>query len=310
MAVNTYFKGEEDTLFVDGVDVKRAAKRLLQDITSPEFQHPTDVGQAMDWLLKSLGLDSHHAARAQAKVTCTHGVGAQNEAPMNLARRLAQIKSQNMPKGVGDTLGLLWPKQSKALFERALLLRDGKKTQAIAIVGGPGKGKTVLARDAVARKGGLIMDVSLYPSLPDGSRLSAGNLIVLDRPAQIPSAPVDRKHEGQELMRLMSDNTQEGRQAYQKFVVATSIRNNLGRDHGFGGLQSRTLEHVQKWPDIPLVFVKPDIDSVKSVLHSVFYPGLGERHARYIWDAIQVVDLDKMSVYEVQAGAFAAAATD
>lgn len=308
MAANAYFKGKDEALFVDGVDVNRAAKYLLREITSPNFKPPSDVGQAMDWLIKAVGFESHHVARTRAKRASVEVRAGENLSPYLLTRRLSVIKPENMPRGITEALGGMWPERSRELFDRALSLRDPSKVQAIAIVGGPGKGKTVLAKDAVKRLGGVIADVSMHLSMPDASRLVAGNLVILDRPAQMPDTPVGHMDRTQELFRLLRDTTTEGQVAYRSFVIADTIRSNLRIDYDAFGLFTQALDHAKDpaMADIPLVFVMPDVRSVKSIIHGVVRPGILDHcEPRFVWDAIQVLDLDTMSVYEVQAGAFA-----
>lgn len=307
MAASAFLKGKDEALFVDGVDVNRAAKFLLRDINDPHFKPPSDVGQAMDWLLKAVGFDSHHVARNRAKRANLEGHAGGNESPYFLTKRLSVIKAEDMPRSIGGVLGDTWPKRSRDLFDLALSLRNPSEIQAIAIVGGPGKGKTVLAKDAVKRLGGVIADVSLHSSMPDASGLGAGNLVVLDRPAQVLDAAVGHVNHTQELFRLTADTSPEGQVAYRSFVIAEAIRRNLGVDYDFHGLHTRALDHAKDpaMADIPLVFVMPDVRSVKLILQGVIRPGtMGQSEPRFAWDAVQVLDLDTMSVYEVRAGVF------
>lgn len=307
MAASAYFKGKDEALFVDGVDVNRAAKYLLREITSPNFKWPSDVGQAMDLLVKAVGFESHHVARTHAKRANVGGGAERNEDPYFLTKRLSVVKPECMPRGIAEVLGDEWPEKSRRLLDQALSSRVPSKVQAIAIVGGAGKGKTVLAKDAVKRFGGVIADVSLCSSMPDASHLVAGNLVVLDRPTLTLDAPVGHMECTQELFRLIKDTSPKGKEAYRSFVVANATRRNLEAYYDAFGPLTQALHHAQDpaMADVPLVFVMPDVESVKLILHSALQPGIsGDSGPRFIWDAVQVVDLDSMRVDEVQAGAF------
>lgn len=306
MAANAYFKGKDEALFVDGVDVKRAAKYLLKEINSPNFKlkPPSDVGQAMDWVLQMVGFESHHVARTRAKNANIEGPPGRNEDPLHILMRRFMIKPADMPKGIAEVMGERWPTLSRTLFDQALSRRNRDKVQAIAIIGGSGKGKTVLAQDAVKRLGGVIADVSLRPYMPDVSRLVAGNLVVLDRPTEMPDDPASHMSL-EERIRLSQDTSPEGKVAYQHSVIIEAIRRNLQLT--YVDAYQQALDHAQNpaMVDIPLVFVMPDREIVQSILQGVIRMGIvGQSEPSFIWDAIQVVDLDAMSVYEIQAGAW------
>jgi hypothetical protein len=75
MAKRAYFHGKSELLFVDGIDVNRASKTLLRLVSAPDFKPPIDVGQMMDLFLKSVGYESHHAARVEAKANSLPDAG-------------------------------------------------------------------------------------------------------------------------------------------------------------------------------------------------------------------------------------------
>lgn len=64
MAVTTRRHGE--TIFVDGVDLKRAARTLRSIAEAPSWNPPTDLNQALEVVARMLGFPNLHALHAAA----------------------------------------------------------------------------------------------------------------------------------------------------------------------------------------------------------------------------------------------------
>jgi hypothetical protein len=87
---------EGDTLFVDNVDLKRAARNFLKKASSPDWRAPADINQAMEFVAAMLGYPNLNAVNEQAAtptVTATPAApasGAHVEVAQT-ARRLIDI---------------------------------------------------------------------------------------------------------------------------------------------------------------------------------------------------------------------------
>lgn len=174
---------KNDTVFVDGIDLKRAARRcseLFDELSGSGA--PKSQDGWLELVSKLLGFDSHHALLSFAR---------QNDDAVDKQMFLrledqARLTGAAFPKDLPARLNSAWCKKSVALFEEALGNLAPSKCQFVALVGSEGCGKTLLARQMVLKLGGSIQDVSISSRVLNTAPLKEKAIQVFDRPSLLP----------------------------------------------------------------------------------------------------------------------------
>lgn len=284
-----YFKG--DALFARDVDVHRIARELRK--RDQRMASRPDAGTAtlphrnqyLDDVTAMLGGLTHHAARKQADDPDI--TGWDSASLRDHVWKEAISRGKAFPKDLPQQFGPTWQRQAQAMFAEADARRVRGAAEFVAIVGGPGRGKTLLANHVVHKRGGAVVDVGL--SIQNGLHLvgKSRDVLVLDVPA-----------------------IQPGRKSLQDLQFTAHVktlseyRSRVRRPYVFGGFVS-ALQSFQSWIiEHSQVTVVPTFGSRQALEEVVkrdycVFDGAGRPRADENWRRAHVVDLDAMTVCSV-----------
>lgn len=151
-----YFKG--DNVFVDGVDLTRAARKLRKLHEKLAAQAEFHPNHFLDVIAQTIGYASHHELRSQAHSSRDADIGRQPA--FSLAEEALKLGA-SFPKVLPDRFDRDWREKAVALFNEALEKRVPGRCDVVALVGSTGSGKTVLARHMAKARGGAVLDATL-----------------------------------------------------------------------------------------------------------------------------------------------------
>ena len=223
----TVFQLKGGALYAHDVDVAhfaRILRKTLKDLkaqaeATPAGKDPFELeqDQGLDLATMLLAKMRHHDARAAAKCPDVRNVAFQvgpikpphkferpaidawfrgadldissldREAVDRLVRSVAGTRGRAFPSTLPKRFGAQWQSRAIALFEQAVAARIPGKAEFIALVGGPGTGKTLLAQHMVRKRGGLWLDKGLARGDGNGVDYQPGEVLVYDTPAQLPA---------------------------------------------------------------------------------------------------------------------------
>ncbi|WP_146139396.1 hypothetical protein [Simplicispira suum] len=168
-------------MFAKTVDVDRLARNLVAEGLQPT------KGAALNLAARLLGASNHHALLAQAKAPklATWSIPDIQE----YLSSEAITTGSRFPKELPPQFDGAWQHRATALLAKAVAARTPGELEFIALVGGPGSGKTLLAKHFCKLSGGCVVDVGLYRWFTRPYQPAAGEIVVFDRPALPRSAP-------------------------------------------------------------------------------------------------------------------------
>lgn len=297
----TTFHFSGDTLLASRIDIARAARALRKHLAGvadelgiPETARSPlrmDQGQGVDLLCKILGGQSHYAARRAAEDTDISSWPT--EARQKLIDDLSVSHGRKFPSRLPPEFGKAWQAMAIGLAGQAMAGLQPTSGELIALIGGAGSGKTLLANAMADRWGGTVIDVSLTSPTMVPEHRKRGKLMVYDAPAaasQTTDSDASRAQGGmpRQTARTASTLIAERRQSSPpaRFVqsemhrlVDTVIQESLG-----------------------LVMSFPDTAAVERFMEAFYAYGVGGRQVPN-WTMAHVIDLDEMRCYVLPAPA-------
>lgn len=309
----TFYMRDGDPI-ADGVDIKRVL-RNLRAMSDEEFALLRSKSKAENALAKLLGARNYGELINAAKA----GGGAPGESIRGPAgyRRLmldqSVSKGERFPRELPAAFDIRWQRSAMELVDRALKGRQPGRLEFIALVGGTGCGKTVVAKHAVDTFGGRVLDVGFamktgmeggkWPSraqrVADAKEavveVETSSLLIYDQPAQLPVRRFMRTGDV-----LGFDKLPRSQQTLERYVEAyRNVHAGIPHDEPMGGLR----DWVRNNPEVALVVTFASSEVAKDVLlhHCVMLGSNPQLAAKNNWYRAHVVDLESMS-YEVVEG--------
>lgn len=274
-----YFKG--DNVFVNDVDVTRAARKLRQLLKKLELQAELHPNTSLDLIAQAIGYASHHALRSEAH---NDRDGDSGRDPLFALAKEALKLGESFPKELPERFGKVWREKAVALFDQAIKRRVPGRCEVVALVGKAASGKTVLARHMAKMRGGAVLDATLTNQSIPIEFCKPDAVLVYDRPAILPDQPPS------------FPNMPSGKVGLEYF--RQSVRGHFNPFDMFG-LYSRLLKDVEMYPETHFVVGLPSDDDVSALLTSSIRPGIGKPGA-FIWQAVHVVNLDTQTGYTLE----------
>lgn len=263
---------KDDEVFIDNLDVKRASRKMRK---LPDFAH-LHPNQALDLISQILGFAGYHDLRVQAADNVAVPLGRQ---PFEILMEESLHKGAPFPKTLPPQFDRDRCEKMLSLFSDALRMRTLGQTEVIALVGGAGTGKTILALRMVKVLGGAVRDAALYSQSIPESFAVPGALLVYDRPSVLPQHPVGL----------------DGRMAdYTDIRVVRQSNRASYRPFGMHGIYQIVLDSVRKHPETHFAVTFPSEDEVMDFLSSTVGPRDGKLEP--LWKAALIVNLDTMTV--------------
>lgn len=170
------------TLVANDVDVKRLAREIRKTFDNPCMGKE----ESLDVTAKLLGAQSYFDLRKKAKdldISTWDFNDVESFVQKNSVTNGAQFPS-DLPCNFGSN----WQQLAQDLVEQAIKACEPGKLEFVALVGGSGTGKTLLANHVCAKRGGKVVDVELSASMNTGGTYKSGSVLVYDRPANPPTS--------------------------------------------------------------------------------------------------------------------------
>ena len=289
-----HFNG--DALLASRIDIARAARALRKHLSGvadelgiPEGARSPlrlDQGQGLDVLCKVLGAQSHHAARQAAKSPDI--TGWPSDARERLIDDLAVSRGRKFPTHLPDAFDDAWQRGVLDMARRAIEGANPASGQLIAIVGGPGSGKTLLANAMADKWDGTVIDISLRsPSMVADER-KRESLLVYDAPAS-PTRPAASSRSGVMTewlaARTVIDLVAAQRQLFPHLALVQSGMNRL-------------VDDVVSHPSRAFAMSFPDMGAVQAFMETYRAIPIGRNSTVPNWTMAHVINLDELR-YEV-----------
>lgn len=145
-----HFRGGKP--FAGHVDISRLARSLNRQLR-PDATHD----ECLNIVSRLLGVESYHHLRQRAGDPDIRGWDWGHV--MDRLQAEAVRGGERFPRGLPERFNRAWQQRASRLLDSALAVKNPAQLDAVAIVGPPDCGKSLLAADAVARNGGVIVDV-------------------------------------------------------------------------------------------------------------------------------------------------------
>ena len=285
-----YFKNEAP--FANGVDVKRLARQIKQLLAEAEGSSTMTSEDALEVASKFLGARSYFDLRKQASDPNIRSWN--HEDVERLVQEGAVSNGYDFPKELPKRFDKRWQRSVEKMVEEAISSRKPGSLEFIALVGGTGTGKTLVANRMCAKRSGRVIDVEI--SLQRGRQFSyaPGSVLALDRSAV---SPPERTKD------ILSAWTQTP-SSKQTLTTYRELRRTVfpaipGDDAG----TPNSLRHwVRENPNVTLIISFADRRQVENALRNspmALSPGNPARSASLNWRRAHVVDLDAMNTYVV-----------
>lgn len=290
-----------DTLLASRIDIARAARALRKHLAGvadelgiPETARSPlrmDQGQGLDLLCKILGAQSHHAARRAAEDPDITGWPTEDR--QKLIEDLSVSQGRKFPSHLPPEFGEAWQAKAIGLAGQAMAGLQPTSGELIALIGGAGSGKTLLANAMADRWGGTVIDVSLTSPTMVPEHRKRGKLMVYDAPAVSPQTTDNGASRAQggkprQTARTASALIAERRQSLQR---ARFVQSEMHR------LVDTVIQE-----SLGLVMSFPDTAAVERFMEAFYAYGVGGRQVPN-WTMAHVIDLDEMRYYVLPAPA-------
>lgn len=291
-----------DTLLASRIDIARAARALRKHLAgvADELGIPDttrsplrmDQGQGLDLLCKILGAQSHHAARRAAEDPDITGWPTEDR--QKLIEDLSVSQGRKFPSHLPPEFGEAWQAMALGLAGQAMAELRPTSGQLIALIGGAGSGKTLLANAMADRWGGTVIDVSLTSPTMVPEHRKRGKLMVYDAPAVSPRTTDNGASRGQGLIpswvaaRTLSALVAEHRRS---FPSASFVQGDLDR------LVDKVIRE-----SLGVVMSFPNTKAAEQFMGTLRAYGVGGRQVPN-WTMAHVIDLDEMRYYVLPAPA-------
>jgi hypothetical protein len=284
-----YFKGE--TLFANGVDVKRLAREIRKSQLDTNGNPSTSMEDALDVVARGLGARNHFDMRCQAEdpdiSSWTH------DEVQRLVQESAVSRGMRFPRGLPRKFDQQWQRDAVRLFEQAERARTPGKLEFVALIGSPGSGKTLLANHMCATRGGQVIDVEL--TFQKGFETNKPNsVLVYDRPAEPPAS--QRPFMGVLTLWRPEAPSKRTLKMYRELARAGHHRDLIPGDN------DDIFTHLRDWvrdnAQVSFVVCFADQSQVEDALRNssiILTPGSMERSAILNWRRAHVVNLDTMT---------------
>ncbi|MFN9471420.1 hypothetical protein [Acidovorax sp.] len=270
--------------FAHGVDVNRLAGKI------PAGGPPLTKDQSLDEVAQMLGERNYHALlqRANSGNMAAWSFGEIT----SLVHSSAITQGAQFPRRLSRRFDAAWQASVTQMLQEAVAAFNPEVADFIALVGGPGSGKTIAAENFVARNGGHVVDVGLRPDMSDQFELAPGQVLCFDRPA------VNPEHESNVFHRLRALQATGKCTLPQVMAVFREPSVGIPRDSVgmWGDSHARTLAR-----QAPLIIAFPNEQAVKDAIQGAhtLLNGAGVPHAGRNWNIARVVNLDTMTSTEL-----------
>jgi len=292
---------KNDALWARDVDVKRLARVIRKLQLTPDGKPVLSMPEALDVACVALGARDHFdALRRSRDPDVTNWTEEQVRAEM---KRRAISFGQPFPRGLPQRFGADWKSSVQVLFSDALNARVPGQLEFVALIGGAGSGKTLLAEHECANRGGVVIDTAFaWMATPNDSmfleHFRDGAILVQD---QSTALMPDDKRSGFGPLWEQLPVAQRTLKHYED--LRRRPRHMLfGDDNAFN---DPVRNWVREHPAVALVSSFATREDVINALHvGVRIKPVGEQwqtaSAPLNWRVAHVVDLDAMRFYSVE----------
>ena len=289
------FHTTDGAVFAANVNLSQAAKK------AKALHLVKSVQEGQDLIAKLLGHRDFFevrqlAKKAEASPNIAH---LDDLAIYALLHKKSVMKGESFTRDLPRQFNMAWKTQAHELLDVALAKCKHAELDFVALVGGPGSGKTVLAKAHCLKTGGHFIDADMYAwwaNLSPG--LNAAPATYLDRPAKTPTATgtTARSVAIREWLATSMDQRTEAKAA-QVFRVP---------EHGFpmDELESTasTSPARRLVRSCPTMIAFGSLDAVQKALDHAWHATMSDpaKSARLNWGVAHVVCLDDMTTHTLR----------
>lgn len=178
------FHATDGAVYAANVNLSQAAKK------AKALHLVKSVQEGEDLIAKLLGHRDFFEVRQLAKKADTsRNIAHLDElAIYPLLHKKSVTKGESFPRDLPRQFNMAWKTQAHELLDAALAMCKPDELDFVALVGGPGSGKTILAKAHCLKTGGHLIDADMYAwwaTLSQG--LNVAPATYLDRPAKTPT---------------------------------------------------------------------------------------------------------------------------
>lgn len=280
------------------VDFERAAKLLVGVIGEMSGRAvaagsaiKVDKSHSLDLLATILGATSYADVRSVANDPDT-SYWTQSMLEDHVQKG-ARTSGESFPR-LPPKFGKKWQEKVVRAFLSAFNAIKRGHPEFIALIGGEGSGKSVLAKNMVFEKGGFWIDASISNVRQATRPLKEGELLVLD----VPTATYReaRTRWGKPLSAEFSALSSVFQVAPSLEIYRKRRRQSFSLSYMDHYMNSRA-EWVSKNHQATLVMCFPDLDSVREWMECNLVVGY---HPTRNWRQAHVIDLDRMDAYTIE----------
>lgn len=276
------------SLYASNVDVNRAARAITK------FQNLSSIDKGYELIAKILGFENHYQLRQAAKDTDVTGLSVQ-ECHAILGNKFAG-KGEPFPRNsLPPRFDSKWQNDSVHLVNQALFSIPDGAIEFVAVVGGPGTGKSLVLNHIAASRNGVVLNIDNWNfNLFDSSvrKMSPEGVLVLDQCSDM-NLPFLASKEG--MMRLIPKGSFS---TLSQFAKASRVRHDRIPGEEPGMYRGLCHHMLQTKPKTRLCMAFASTDEAVNALNATSWgirPGQASDPLDN-WVRVHVVNLDTMTL--------------